>query len=121
MDAFDTQMDRISDLLEDRMGLKSGDLPARLRKAARVMPRRVNRRARMLSDKMEMAGHPKLRLMLDMPALCVAARDVAEWLQTVDPAERRKDLVLGILASLSFNLIAVFTLVVVVLHWRGLL
>jgi hypothetical protein len=45
---------------------------------------------------------------------------VADWLQSVDPAERRKDLILSILASLSFNLIAVVTLVVIVLRWRGL-
>ena len=120
MDAFDSQMIRIGDLLETRLGIKSGDIAARLRKATRHMPRRVKGRVRMLLDAMDMAGHPKLRLMLDMPALDAAASEVADWLQSVDPAERRKDLILSILASLSFNLIAVFTLVVVVLRWRGL-
>ncbi len=121
MDGFETQMNRVSDLLEEKMGLTGDDMTGRLRKAARHMPRHVRRRARMLTDSLALAQHPKLRLTLDMPALGSAARVVTQWLESVDPAERRKDLVLGILASLSFNLIAVFTLVLVVLHWRGLL
>jgi len=56
-----------------------------------------------------------------MPRAEAAYRDCMDFLQKLDAADRRKGVVLGILASLATTFLAVSALVIVVLVWRGFL
>jgi hypothetical protein len=49
------------------------------------------------------------------------ARDrLTAHLMTVDPKERRKDWILGILGGLAFNLLLIGALAIIWLRWRGI-
>jgi predicted tellurium resistance membrane protein TerC len=55
-------------------------------------------------------------------AKAVKARDLlVAHLKSIDPKERRKTRVLGILGVISFNLIIVFVALMAYLLWRGYL
>ncbi|WP_212525108.1 hypothetical protein [Actibacterium sp. MT2.3-13A] len=107
-------------LMEKRMGVGGRGLPAKLRRAGRRLPRHVRRDAGMIAEALHLARSPKLARQIDLARLEVAERRVAAYLRGYDRADRRKGAVLGLLGSLSFNLLAVGALVVAVLVWRGL-
>jgi len=106
--------------IEKRMGVGGRGLPAKLKRAGRRLPRHVRREAAMIAEALTLAQSPKLSRQVDQARLELAARRVAAFLKTYDRADRRKGAVLGLLGSLSFNLLAVAALVVAVLVWRGL-
>lgn len=58
-------------------------------------------------------------MMLDVQEIERASLAVETALKAIDPIDRRKGLILSTAASIAFSLIVVFTLLVVVLRWRG--
>ena len=66
-------------------------------------------------------AHPKLRLMIDESKVAKAHTSLVAHLKTIDPSERRKTRVLGVLGVISFNLILVFAALMAYLMWRGYL
>lgn len=107
--------------LKERLGVGGADLMVALGRARHRLPRRVYRQGLLLARAEPLAGHPKLRLTLDAPALIVAAAEVSRHLETIDLADRRKGWWLGMLGGLSFNLILTVIVLVAVLVWRGFL
>ena len=114
------------DIAEVRELLKArehagGDLAMALKKARRRLPRRVFNQGMLLAKAIPLMDHPKLRLTVDEPALRKAAREVNEYLKSIDVADRRKGRVLDILGSVAFSILAVIVLLLIVLRWRGLI
>ncbi|MFT7596476.1 MAG: hypothetical protein ACI8R4_003811 [Paracoccaceae bacterium] len=119
--SIEDQIQTIMALLREKLGVRGADLPAALRRARYRLPRRVYRQAATLVGAEPLVGHPKLSLTLDHAALAAAAAGVQTHLQSIDVTDRRKGWLLGMLGGLSFNLILAFTLLIVVLIWRGFL
>ncbi|MDG1116838.1 MAG: hypothetical protein P8N72_06900 [Flavimaricola sp.] len=63
--------------------------------------------------------NPKLARMVDAEKALGARDRLTAHLMTVDPKERRKDRILGILGGLAFNLLLIGALAVIWLRWRG--
>lgn len=97
----------------------SGDLATALGQARRRLPRRIYRQGMLLARTLPLLEHPKLRLTVEEKPLRAAAEEVKGHLKEIDLAGRRKTLLLSILGSMAFSLLAVFTLLRVVLRWRG--
>ncbi len=105
--------------LRAKLGVRARSLEAALAKARHRLPRRVYRQAMTLVAAGPMAGHPKLRQMLDMDALGAAAETVHSHLETIDPSDRRKGFWLGALGGLVFNLILMAVALGGFLVWYG--
>lgn len=108
-------------LLRQKLGVRDKTLTASARRAKRRLPRRVYKQALVLAAAEPMVDHPKLRLVLDMPKLTKAADEVQAHLRAIDLADRRWGWFLGLLGSLSFNLIVLTVLSLIFLYWRGLI
>ncbi len=108
-------------LLRKKLGLRDKTLAESVKRAKRRLPRRIYKQALVLAKAEKMAEHPKLRLVLDTPALEKASQEVQEHLNAINLADRRWAAFLGVLGSLSFNLIALTVIALVFLWWRGLI
>jgi len=110
----------IAELMRGRLGVRRGTgLEAKLRRAGRLLPRKVRRAAWALAEAERRAAHPKLMRQVDMAAMKAAHARVKAHLETIDPADRRWGTLLGILAPLAFNLLAIFAALVAWLSWSG--
>lgn len=118
---YQQMADRVSQLMDERLGTRGRDLQARVGRAGRRLPRRVREAALMLAEAAHLAQNPRLSMQLD-PGRLAAAYDLClAHLNAVNPAERRKTLALQILASIAFALLVVAGLVLAVLRLRGYL
>ena len=116
-----TQMaDRVSALIEDRLGVRGRSLGDKLHKAGRRLPRRVREAARYLADAAEMAQNPKLLVRVDEGEVATAYDTCLRHLNTQNRGERRKTALLGALASAAFGVLVVTVLVIALAYWRGL-
>ncbi|MDK3075917.1 hypothetical protein QO034_22970 [Sedimentitalea sp. JM2-8] len=108
-------------LLRAKLGIRAKTAHQALEKARRLLPGSTYAALKSLADAEPFLGHPRLWRTLDGDALKRAARDVQAHLDAIDAADRRKGWWLGMLGGLSFNLIAMFVLLLIVLVWRGFL
>jgi hypothetical protein len=108
-------------LLAEKLGLRKGGFDARMRRAGRRLPRRIHRDARVIGKAMELGAHPKLRRRIDTAAVAAAHRRMRLHLKAIDPRDRRRGFMLGMLGGLAFNLLAAGALLVALLNWRGLI
>ena len=106
---------------QEKFSVKSDRLDGAMRKIGRRVPRKVHKAADVIVAAGNTAGHPKLRLMIDDTAVKAAFKTVQSHLKSVDPRDRRKGLILSTLGMVAANVIAVLTILVLVLHWRGYL
>ena len=97
----------------------SGDLATALKKARRQLPRRIYKQGMRLVQALPLLEHPKLSLTVDTSVLQGAVREVRAHLKEIDLADRSKGRILSMLGSIVFSLLAVFTLLIIVLRWRG--
>ncbi|WP_171128673.1 MULTISPECIES: hypothetical protein [unclassified Ruegeria] len=116
-----SQIAETIELLRGKLGVRDKTLAASVKRAKRRLPRRVYKEAMVLAQAEPLADHPKLRLVLDTKRLARAADEVQSHLRAIDLADRRWGWFLGLLGSLSFNLIALTVLALIVLYWRGLI
>ena len=65
-------------------------------------------------------GPPKLFRQIDAAALSAASNRVAAHLKTIDRADRRRGLWLGILGAIMANILILTALLIALLRWRGL-
>ncbi len=119
LDRLDDRADRLAALIEERLGVRGNGLEAKLNRAGRRLPRWVRREAGRLVEARRMAAHPKLMRRTDPDALDRAFGRCESWLRGIDPAERRKDRILGPLAVNAFNLLVVAGLFIAYLVWAG--
>jgi len=111
----------VEQLLQAKLGVRGGSLSTRLSRAGRRLPRRIQKAGQVIIDAQAKAAHPKLARMLDAPMVDRAFADITEHLKTIDPADRRKGAILGLLGGLVFNLLVLAVIVVVLMRWRGVL
>ncbi|WP_170332538.1 hypothetical protein [Ruegeria arenilitoris] len=114
-----SQIAQTVQLLRKKLGVKDKTLAESIRKAKRLLPRRIYKQALMLAHAEPMAAHPKLRLVLDTPKLARASEEVQAHLSGINRADRRMGWFLGMLGGLAFNLLALLVLLIIFLRWQG--
>ena len=95
----------IDALLSERLRVRGRTLGDKVRKAGRLLPRAVSREAAYLAEAEQFAQAPKLARRIDESRIETAHRIVSDYLKSVDPRERQKDRILGILGILAFNIL----------------
>jgi hypothetical protein len=111
--------DRVSSLLEERLGTRGRTLPDKLRKAGRRLPRRVRAAAVALAEAREMAQNPKLLVQVDEAQVAQNYDIVLRHLGGVDRGALRRGAILNFVASVAFSILVVGIGVVCYLVWRG--
>lgn len=109
----------VRSLIETRLRVKARTLEKALSKSGRLLPKWAQRDGTYLVHAQQYLGHPKLRLMIDEAKVEKAYQGLKAHLKTIDPTERRKTRVLGLLGVVSFNLIIVAGAFIGFLVWRG--
>lgn len=108
-------------LMRTRLGARGETLEQTLRQRGRRLPRRIRHAAEQLSEAELMAGHPRLRVLLDTAQVERSGRLLIAHLRPLGAAERRWRLFLSIAASMSFAFLVTVAGVIAVLIWRGYL
>jgi hypothetical protein len=116
-----TLSDKAAVLMRTRLGARGETLGETLRSRGRALPRKVRKAAQALVMAQDLARHPTLRQRIDRPATTRAGREVLGYLEPLGAAQRRWRLVLSILGSAAFGLLATLAGLVAVLRWRGYL
>ena len=107
-------------LMRERLGIRRGEtLAEKLRIAGRLVPRAQRRAGQILVEAEVAWENPKLRRRIDPATLQDAEKRLKNWLRTVDAADRRKGLILGILATLAFNFLVICAALITWLAWSG--
>ncbi|WP_226779423.1 hypothetical protein [Oceaniglobus trochenteri] len=115
------QAQDIADLIGARLGIGGQGLERKVRRAGRLLPRRIRREAGVLIEGAKLSAHPKLSRMVDPAAQKQAYRDCKRFLEQIDGSERIIRFVLGIVTANAFNFLAVSAALIAVLVWRGYL
>ncbi len=107
-------------LLDEKLSLGRGPLQTRLNRAGRRLPARIRDQAQVVAEAETLAAHPKLARRIDHARVARAHAEARAHLRSIDPADRRRGAVLGILGGLAFNLLLLAGLTLAFLHWRGI-
>jgi len=121
IDSLAEKTEELRLLMRERLGVKGRDFATALRRAGRLLPRRLRREARLLIEAEEMARSPRLMKFIDQGRIDGACREIRSYLESQDPMERRIDLALSILGGIALSVLAAAGLVLMFLKWRGYL
>lgn len=120
-ETFRHRVARLEALLQEKLGVRGRSLEKRFARAGRSLPRRVQKAGRIITSAEANLHHPKLSRLHDPKTLESAFSEVTAHLKTVDPADRRKGVILGVFGGLVFNLLLLVAAVLLVLRWQGAL
>lgn len=120
-DQITAQSNALASLIEERLGVTGNGLESKLNRAGRLLPGWVRRDIRHLVQAEQMTAHPRLMMQTDPTAIEKSYRGVEKWLMRIDPDERRKDRILGLLATNGLNLLLVAALFILTLVLNGTL
>ncbi len=112
-------VDEVQAALEGKLRVRGRSLAAQIRKAGRLLPRRVRSDATYLAQAVVLSENPKLQRMVDMAGAKQAHRRVMGFLEGVDPGARRRTAALNMAASIAFALLVTGALLLFVLVQRG--
>jgi hypothetical protein len=113
--------ERVADLMEERLNVRGKGLTEKVRKAGRLLPRKVRLAAEQLSDAAERSKNPKLLLQINEAAVAEAYDVCSKHLVKIDAGSRRIVMVLGMASSIVGLLLVVAVIAAGVLYWRGYL
>ena len=111
--------DRVSELLGQKLRVKGDTLELRLNRAGRRLPRKVREAGAVLVQATQMIRNPKLMHQVEYEAVALAYDTCLRHLNTVDPKDAVKAMVLDIAAHIAFSLLVVAVLLIATLYWRG--
>lgn len=115
------QAEHISALLFEKLGIRGKGLEVRLRRAGRLVPRRVRADAQFLAQAAALSKNPKLIKMIDPEKANAAYQACVRYFESIDVQARRRNLLLGWFGGVAFIGLVVFAGVLTVLVWRGFL
>lgn len=104
--------DDIARLLHVRYGVGRVDLATSVRRSKRYLPYKIRSAIRVLIDAVAQASVPKLARQVDMKPTEQAHRTCVSYLNKVGAAERRKDFVLRLAASVVLAMIIIAALAI---------
>ncbi len=108
--------DDVARLLHARYGVGRVDLARAVKRAKRHLPYKVRAAVRVIIEAAELAAVPKLARQVDMKPVDLAYQTCVSYLKKVGAAERRKDFILRLSASLVFAMLLIGALAIVVLR-----
>lgn len=111
----------VAALLAERLRIRSASLAEGIARAGRRLPYRVRREAAYLAEAESMAANPRLARLVDPGRFAAAQEAVTAHLAAIDPRERLITRVVGVAATIAFNLLVLAVLLVLLLRWRGFL
>lgn len=111
--------DRVSGLMDERLGIKGRDLREKLKRGGGRLPRRVRTAASVLAEAAEMALTPKLQVRVDEAKVAEAYDICVRHLSPIGRADRRRGMLSSIGASIAFSLLVVGAGLIGFLVWRG--
>ncbi|EBA12992.1 hypothetical protein RCCS2_03884 [Roseobacter sp. CCS2] len=112
-------VDEVREAMGTQMRIRGRSLDVQLRKAGRLLPRRIRQDATYLAQGVTLVQNPKLAKMVDMAKAQQAYENVMAHLHGFDVAAGRRNAVLNLVASIAFALLVTGVLLLVVLWWRG--
>lgn len=115
------QADEIAALIGARLGVSGQGLEVKLRRAGRLLPRRIRRDAETVAEAARLSDHPRLAKRLSGRDHDKAYRDCKRFLERIDGSERIVRFALGIVTANALNVLVVGALLIAVLLWRGYL
>lgn len=118
-DQFAAQIAEVSTLLSERLKVHGATLDRQVKKAGRMLPRKIRAEATYLAHAASLAENPKLMRMIDLPKVDRAHLTVTTWLNTIDPSERLWTRALNILAIIMFNILLLGGVVIWWLWYQG--
>ena len=113
--------DRISALMEERLGVRGRDLSSKLQRQPRALPKVLRGEAEVLARAAAQAQNPKLLKQIDEDRVARAFDACLTHLLGVDRGARWRHLTMQLTTSILSSLFVVGALVLAVLYWRGLL
>ncbi len=116
---FDARRAALEEQLHDKLGLRGKTLRSRLRRAGRLLPRRLRAEGGYLVEAQKKLEHPRLATQVDPGRVSRAFDAFDQHLKGIDPADRRRSRLVHWLAGLVFNLLILGALVLLVLRWQG--
>ena len=111
--------DRVAQLLEERLGLGGRDLSAKLKRAGRMLPKKVRDSGKVLAAAAHKAKNPKLLGQIDMGDVTEAYDVCVKHLIAIDPVGRRRDLFAGMVGSVGLGVLVLAVALLGFLAWRG--
>lgn len=119
MVAIQQMADRVAQLLQEKLRLGGRDLAAKLRRGKRLLPRKVRDAAERLATAAEKSRNPKLMGQVDMGQVADAYDVCVRHLAGIDPAERRRGTMLGMVESVGIGVLIFGAVVGGVMLWVG--
>ena len=117
---FYQRASKLEAMLHTKLGLRGKSLSVRLRRAGRLLPRRLRTEAALLTQAEVKLGHPRLARQVDFVRVNNAFQAIEAYLARMDPKDRRKGKILGWLGGIVFNLLLLVAILLLVLRWQGL-
>jgi hypothetical protein len=111
--------DRVAQLLEERLGLGGKGLAAKLKRAGRLLPRKVRDAGKQLAVSAQKAQNPKLLGQIDMGDVTEAYDVCLKHLIAIDPIDRKRGYLAGMIGSVAFGVLVLMIAIAVFLSWRG--
>ena len=99
--------DNLAQLMRDRAGVRGKEFSRQIRKAPRVLPRRLRKEAEVLLSAAKVGDNPKLLHTVDRERATLAYVNILEHLEKIDPVDRRKGALINWAASMALNLILI--------------
>lgn len=117
MKEIQRRAETLAHAIEVKLGVRGRGLAAKLRRGGRRLPRPVRAAGQALLQAEAMASVPKLAPQIDHAHLAEAYAAAERALAAIDPAERRKTIVLNWLAGNFFNVLLVGALAAGFIVW----
>lgn len=118
--AIEDRAQKLSGLLEKKLGLKGRSLQRKLRRNDRRLPKWVVAEARKIEEAELHQSHPKLAKRTDSAEVEAAYRKCSNWLSSYDTAARRRAFWMSILTVNAVNLLIIAVALLIALQLLGL-
>ena len=105
--------------MHSQMRIRARSFAGAVRRAGRLLPRRLRRQADVIIQVQGVGGHPKLLRMIDRAAVDAAYADISAYLSAIDPADLRRGWWLRFAGVAVVNVLIVAVGFVVWLKWSG--
>ncbi len=113
--------ERISKLIEEKLGVGGRSLHVQVRRARRELPGDIRAAGERIATAADLSRNPKLAKRVDPSLVERDASSITRYLSAIDPVERRKTRALRGIAVQVLNLLLIAAAVIAVLVWRGFL
>lgn len=107
--------DRVSGLMEERLGLRGQSLAEQVARGGRRLPRRVRRAATIVADAAEMAPHPRLQVRINEEQVAVAYDQCLQYLGRIGRGARMR----ARLGAAGLALVTALLIGIGLMIWRG--